>query len=91
MKSEQLKNQSQLLEVQEELMGKQSDQLEAVKVTVDDKLSWASVVEKNSGKAMAQKVMKKAVKSAIEECGRESIVEMFNVEEEQEEGDSSEQ
>ena len=54
MKSEQLKNQSQLLEVQEELMGKQSDQLEAVKVTVDDKLSWASVVEKNSGKAMAK-------------------------------------
>ena len=71
MKSEQLKNQSQLLEVQDELLGKRSDQLEAVKVTVDNKLSWASVVEKNSGKAMAQKIMKKAVKSAIEEWDRE--------------------
>ena len=92
MKCEQLQNQSKLLEVQEEVMRNKSDQLEAVKSTVDDKLTgWAAIVEKNSTKTVTQKVMKKAVKSAIKECDREYNVVMFNVEEEQEDGDSSDQ
>ena len=92
MKCEQLQNQSKLLEVQEEVMKNKSDQLEAVKSTVDDKLTgWAAIVEKNSAKTVTQKVMKKAVKSAMKECDREYNVVMFNVEEEQEDGDSSDQ
>ena len=92
MKCEQLQNQSKLLEVQEEVLKNKSDQLEAVKSTVDDKLTgWAAIVEKNSAKTVTQKVMKKAVKSAMKECDREYNVVMFNVEEEQEDGDSSDQ
>ena len=57
---------------QEKLQGEKSDQLEAFKITMDDKLpSWASVGEKNNGKLMAQKVLKEAVKSAIKKCDRE--------------------
>ena len=40
---------------------------------------------------MAQKVMKKAVKSTIKECDTEYNIVMFNVEEEQEDRDSCEQ
>ena len=44
-----------------------------------------------TGKAMAQKLMMKVVKSAIKECDREYNLVMFNFEEEQEDGDSSKQ
>ncbi len=39
LKCDQLKNQSKLLAIQDELTVKRSDQLEAVKTTVDEKLS----------------------------------------------------
>ena len=90
LKREQLQCQSKLLSVQDELSVKKSDQLDAVKDTVEEKMSsWAAVVKKNSSSKVSQKEMKKAVKSAMNESDREYNVIMFNVEE-QEEGDPSE-
>ncbi len=93
MKCEQLKNQTQLLSVQSELAVKKSDQLEAVRTTVDDKLtSWASIVEKNSDQPkLTQKELTKVVKSAIKDSDREYQVMMFNVKEEKEDGAFSSQ
>ena len=90
LKCEQLENQSKLLKVQNELSVKKSVHLDAVKNTVEEKLSsWAAVVKKNSGNKVTQKEMKKAVKSAINESDREFNVIMFNVEE-QDDDDPSE-
>ena len=90
MKREQLESQSKLLKVQDELSVKKSDQLDAVKNTVEEKMSsWAAVVKKNSGtNKVSQKEMKKAVKCAINESDREYNVVMFNVEEQEEEDPS---
>ena len=77
------------MSVQDELSVKKSDQLEAVKDTVEEKMSsWAAVVKKNSSSKVSQKEMKKAVKSAINESDREYNVIMFNVEEQEEEDPS---
>ena len=66
-----------------------SAQLDAVKDTVEEKMSsWAAVVKKNSSSKVSQKEMKKAVKSAINESDREYNVIMFNVEEQEEEDPS---
>ena len=82
LKREQLQCQSKLLSVQDELSIKKSAQLNAVKDTVEEKMSsWAAVVKKNSSSKVSQKEMKKAVKSAINESDREYNVIMFNVEE----------
>jgi hypothetical protein len=92
MKNEQLKNQARLLEVQEELSEKKCQQLEAVKCTVDEKLTtWASVVKKNTNQIVDNIGVKKALKTALHESDREFNVVMFNVEEEDENGDSSEE
>ena len=89
LKREQLLCQSKLLSVQDELSVKKSDQLDAVKDTVEEKMSsWAAVVKKNSSSKVSQKEMKKAVKSAINESDREYNVIMFNVEEQGEEDPS---
>ena len=90
MKREQLESQSKLLKVQDELSVKKSDQLDAVKNTVEEKMSsWAAVVKKNSGtNKVSQKEVKKAVKCAINESDREYNVVMFNVEEQEEEDPS---
>jgi hypothetical protein len=80
LKCEQLRNQSRLIKVQEDLNAKKSVQLDSVKNTVDEKLTtWSSVVAKNSGKKVIQTEMKKAVKLAISEQDRERNVIMFNV------------
>ena len=90
IKTEQLKKQARLLEVQDELSEKKCQQLEAVKSTVDEKLTnWASVVEKNSNQIVDKKEVKKAVKTALHENDREFNVVMFNVKEETEDGNSS--
>ncbi len=91
LKCEQLKNQTQLLVVQNELSVKKSDQLEAVKTTVDDKLtSWASIVKKNSDQPkLTPKELTKVVKSEIQDNDKAYQVMMFNVKEEQENGTSS--
>ena len=89
LKSEQLQNQCRLLKVEDELSAKKSVQLEAVKSTVDEKLSsWSSIVKKNTGKKVTQKEMKKAVKSAMNESDREYNVIMFNVEEQDDDNPS---
>ena len=89
LKREQLQCQSKLLSVQDELSVKKSAQLDAVKDTVEEKMSsWAAVVKKNSSSKVSQKEMKKAVKSAINESDREYNVIMFNVEEQDEEDPS---
>ena len=89
LKSEQLQNQCRLLKVEDELSAKKSVQLEAVKSTVDEKLSsWSSIVKKNTGTKVIQKEMKKAVKSAMNESDREYNVIMFNVEEQDEDNPS---
>ena len=89
LKREQLQCQSKLLSVQDELSVKKSAQLDAVKNTVEEKMSsWAAVVKKNSSSKVSQKEMKKAVKSAINESDREYNVIMFNVEEQDEEDPS---
>ena len=90
MKREQLESQSKLLKVQDELSVKKSDQLDAVKNTVEEKMSsWAAVVKKNSGtNKVSQKEVKKAVKCAINESDREYNMVMFNVEEQEEEDPS---
>jgi CHASE3 domain sensor protein len=89
LKREQLQCQSKLLSVQDELSVKKSAQLDAVKDTVEEKMSsWAAVVKKNSSSKVTQKEMKKAVKSAINESDREYNVIMFNVEEQEEEDPS---
>ena len=89
LKREQLESQSKLLKVQDELSVKKSAQLDAVKNTVEEKMSsWAAVVKKNSGKNVSQKEVKKAVKCAINESDREYNVVMFNVEEQEEEDPS---
>ena len=89
LKSEQLENQCRLLKVEDELSAKKSVQLEAVKSTVDEKLSsWSSIVKKNTGKKVTQKEMKKAVKSAMNESDREYNVIMFNVEEQDDDNPS---
>ena len=90
MKREQLESQSKLLKVQDELSVKKSDQLDAVKNTVEEKMSsCAVVVKKNSGtNKVSQKEVKKAVKCAINESDREYNVIMFNVEEQEEEDPS---
>ena len=89
LKREQLQCQSKLLSVQHELSVKKSAQLDAVKDTVEEKMStWAAVVKKNSSSKVSQKEMKKAVKSAINESDREYNVIMFNVEEQDEEDPS---
>ena len=83
LKCEQLENQSKLLKVQNELSVKKSVHLDAVKNTVEEKLSsWAAVVKKNSGNKVTQKEMKKAVivNSAMNERDRKFNVIMFNVE-----------
>ena len=86
LKREQLQCQSKLLSVQDELSVKKTAQLDAVKETVEEKMSsWAAVVKKNSSSKVSQKEMKKAVKSAINESDREYNVIMFNVEEQEEE------
>ena len=75
-----MKNQSRLIQVQEELNVKGSVQLESVEKTVDDRLStWSSVVAKNCEKKVSQNEMKKAVKLAIKEQDRERNVIMFDV------------
>ena len=80
------------MEVQDELSEKKCQQLEAVKCTVDEKLTtWASVVKKNTNQIVDKKVVQKAVKTALHENDREFNVVMFNVEEESENGDSSEE
>ena len=89
LKREQLECQSKLLSVQDELSVKKSVQLDAVKETVEEKMSsWAAVVKKNSSSKVSQKEMKKAVKSAINESDREYNVIMFNVEEQNEQDPS---
>ena len=89
LKREQLQCQSKLLSVQDELSVKKSAQLDAVKNTVEEKMSsWAAVVKKNSSSKVSQKEMRKAVKSAINESDREYNVIMFNVEEQDEEDPS---
>jgi hypothetical protein len=55
-----LKNQARLLEVQDEPSEKKCQQLEAVKCTVDEKLTtWASVVKNNTNQIVDKKVVKK--------------------------------
>ena len=82
LKCEQLRNQSRLIQVQEDLNAKKSIQLDSVQKSVDEKLTtWSSVVAKNSEKKVIQKEMKKAVKLAINEQDRERNVIMFNVKE----------
>ena len=90
LKREQLESQCKLLKVQDELSVKKSAQLDAVKNTVEEKMSsWAAVVKKNSGtNKVSQKEVKKAVKCAINESDREYNVVMFNVEEQKEEDPS---
>ena len=81
--------QSKLLSVHDELSVKKSAQLDAVKDTVEEKMSsWAAVVKKNSCGKVSQKEMKKAVKSAINESNREYNMIMFNVEEKDEDDHS---
>ena len=91
LKVDQLQNKSQLSRVQDELAVKKSVHLDAVKNTVEEKLSsWSAVVKKNSSSnKISQMEMKKAVKSAINESDREFNVIMFNVEE-QNDDDTSE-
>ena len=82
LKCEQLRNQSRIIQVQEELNDKKSVQLDSVQKTVDEKLTtWSSVVAKNSEKKVVQKEMRRAVKMAINEQDRERSVVMFNVKE----------
>ena len=82
LKCEQLQNQAKLIQVQEDLNVKNSDQLDSVEKTVDEKLStWSSVVAKNSERKVIHKEMKKVVKQAIKEQDREQNVIMFNVQE----------
>ena len=82
LKCEQLRNQSKLIQVQEDLNDKKSVQLDSVQKTVDEKLTtWSSVVAKNSEKKVMQKEMKRAVKLAFNEQDRERSVIMFNVKE----------
>ena len=51
LKCEQLRNQSRLIQVQEDLNAKKSIQLDSVQKTVDEKLTtWSSVLAKNSEK-----------------------------------------
>ncbi len=94
LKCEQLENQSKLLAVQDELTVKKSDQLEAVKSTVDEKLSsWTNVVKKNctatqSG-SLSQKKLKQVVKSAIKDSDRSRNVMMFNIAEERKDDGTS--
>ena len=87
LKVDQLQNKSQLSRVQDELSVKKSAELDAVKNTVEEKLSdWAAVVKNNSsGNKVTQKEVKKAVKSAMNENDREFNVIMFNVEEKDDE------
>ena len=62
LKREQLQCQSKLLSVQDELSVQKSAQLDAVKDTVEEKMSsWDAVVKKNSSSKVSQKEMKKAV------------------------------
>ena len=89
LKREQLESQSKLLMVQDELSVEKSAQLDAVKNTVEEKMSsWAAVVKKNSGNKVSQREVKKAVKCAMNESDREYNVVMFNVEEQKEEDPS---
>ncbi len=89
LKCGQLQNQSKLLSVQDELIAKKSDQLEAVTTTVEEKLcSWTDVVKKNTTQSLSssnQKKMKQVIQSAIKDSDREGNVMMFNVPEEVEE------
>jgi hypothetical protein len=60
LKCEQLRNQSRLIQVQDDLNAKSSDQPDSVQKTVDEKLSsWSSVVAKNCEKKVIQKEMRK--------------------------------
>ncbi len=73
---------------------KKSDELQAVKTTVDEKLSsWTDVVKKNcsttqSG-SLSQKKLKQVVKSAIEDSDRSRNVIMFNIAEERKDDGTS--
>ncbi len=94
LKCDQLKNQSKLLAIQDELTVKRSDQLEAVKTTVDDKLSkWTDVVKKNCSTVQSgpcsQKTLTKIVKSALEDSDRSKNVIMFNIAEERKDDGTS--
>ncbi len=94
LKCNQLQNESKLLAVQDELSEKKSDQLEAVKTTVEDKLkSWTDVVKKNCNTTqsafLGQKKLKEVVKTAIEDSDRSRNVILFNVDEERKESGTS--
>jgi hypothetical protein len=84
-----------LLEVQEELSVKKCQQLEAVKCTAYEKLTtWGHrllKIKNNTNKIVDKKAVEKAVKTALHESDREFNVVMFYVEEENENGDSSEE
>ena len=87
LKRDHILNQSKLLAVQDELINKNSEHLEQVKSTVDEKLtSWADVVEKNSKQcqqpsSLSEKKLRQVVKSAIQDSDRSGNVMIFNMEE----------
>ncbi len=95
LKCDQIKIQSKLLEVQDEISVKKTDQLKEVKTVVEEKLSsWTEVVKKgtvssNQSISLTPKKLKQAVKTAIQDSDRGRNVMMFNVPEENEDGSSS--
>ncbi len=86
LKCDQLRSTSKLLSVQDELARKKTDQLEAVKTCVEEKLcSWTEVVKKNTTQSLGssnKKKLKHLVQSAIKDSDRQYNVMMFNVSEE---------
>ena len=87
LKSNNLKSQSSLISLQQEVIGKKSEQLDSVKSTVQTEMkTWANVVKQScsSLSTVPSKKLKEAVKSAVSEEDRSHNFVIFGAEEEEE-------
>ena len=88
LKTDQLKSQKSVINLQEELIRNKSEQLDSVKTTVKTEMkSWTDVVKQSCSKTVTPKKIKEAVKSAVSEEDRSRNFMMFGLEEEDEEAD----
>lgn len=87
LKSNNLKSQSSLITLQQEVIGNKSEQLDSVKSTVKTEMqTWASVVKKScsSLSTVAPNKLKEEVKSAVSEVDRSHNFVIFGADEEEE-------
>lgn len=85
LKSEQLRNQNQLIKVQEQLLQKKDDNIKSVGTSVKQELkSWSEVVKQSGGATISAKAVMEAVRSSSIEDMKNRCLMIFGEEEEEE-------